>query len=76
MRVNKSQAILVFTLLILFVAAALITMAPYIQRRIQGSYKQAADAFSTGSTQSYEGTSSMKSTEKPPSDPKEGKGNQ
>ena len=55
MRTNKSQAILIFTLLILFVAAALIVMAPYLKRRIQGSYKHAADIYGVGISQSYQG---------------------
>ena len=73
MRVNKSQAILIFAMLILFVAAALITMAPYIKRRIQGSYKQAADVFSTGTNQAYEGALSSEDIGSGPSDSSETK---
>jgi hypothetical protein len=45
---NKSQTILYYAVLIAFVAAALLVMSGYIQRRIMGSYKEAGDRFSDG----------------------------
>jgi uncharacterized protein (UPF0333 family) len=45
MKITRAQAILAYAVLILFVVSALIAMSGYIKRRIQGSYKQAGDAF-------------------------------
>ncbi len=42
---NKSQAILGYALLLAVVAGALIAMSVYIKRRVQGSYKKAADVL-------------------------------
>ena len=42
---KKSQAVVAYAALIAFVAAALIAMSVYLQRRIQGSYKQAGDSI-------------------------------
>ena len=44
-KLSKSQSIMVYATLIAAIALALIAMAPYIQRRIQGIYKAAGDAF-------------------------------
>ena len=48
MKNNKSQAILAYALLIVFVVAALITIAGYVKKRVQGSYKGAADKIGFG----------------------------
>ena len=42
---NKSQAILGYALLIAVAAAALLAMSVYVKRRVQGSYKKAADVL-------------------------------
>ncbi len=42
---DKAQSTLTYAALIAFVAMTLIVMSGYVQRRVQGSYKQAADAF-------------------------------
>ncbi len=44
-RKNKSQAILTYAALIAAVAVALVTMFMYMQRRVQGSFKQSADSI-------------------------------
>ena len=44
-RHHKAQNILVYAALITVVATTLLIMAPYIQRRIQGVYKQAGDGY-------------------------------
>jgi Flp pilus assembly pilin Flp len=49
---NKSQAILGYAFLIVIVAAAIISMAVYMKRRIQGSYRKSADVF--GQEEQYE----------------------
>ena len=42
---RKSQAVVIYAALIAFVAVTLIVMSVYLQRRIQGSYKAAGDAY-------------------------------
>ncbi len=42
---KKAQAYLTYVLLIVAVAAALSVMAGYIRRRVQGSFKTAADSY-------------------------------
>ncbi len=44
-RADKAQTILVYATLIAFVVVALLAMSGYIQRRVQGIYKAAGDAF-------------------------------
>ncbi len=45
---TKSQTVLYYAMLIIFVAVALMVMGGYIQRRVLGSYKEAGDKFSDG----------------------------
>ena len=45
MKRNKSQAALTYAALIAVAIAAVVCMAGYIKRRVQGSYKKAADVF-------------------------------
>ncbi|MDD3296151.1 MAG: hypothetical protein PHU64_02205 [Candidatus Omnitrophica bacterium] len=44
----KTQTILIYATLIAFVVATLMLMSGYIQRRVQGLYKQAGDAYGDG----------------------------
>ncbi|MFH1771308.1 MAG: hypothetical protein ABH872_00655 [Candidatus Omnitrophota bacterium] len=45
---KKSQAVITYAVLIAFIAATLIVMFGYIQRRIQGVYQQAGDSIGEG----------------------------
>ena len=45
MRLNKSQSILAYAILTVLMVGAMLVMAGYIKRRVQGSYKKAADVF-------------------------------
>ena len=45
---NKAQGILGYAFLITVVVAGLIAMSVYMKRRVQGSYKKAADVFGQG----------------------------
>ncbi|MBP7087747.1 MAG: hypothetical protein KBB01_00465 [Candidatus Omnitrophica bacterium] len=46
MRTSKqSQVILVYAILIVVIIAVFLAMSGYIKRRLQGSYKKAADTF-------------------------------
>ena len=46
MRTSKSsQVILAYAILIVVVIAVFLSMSGYIKRRLQGSYKKAADVF-------------------------------
>lgn len=48
MKKNKSQAFLVYALLIAVFAATLIVLSGYIQRRVQGIYQAAGDSIGDG----------------------------
>lgn len=55
---NKSQSILGYALLIAIVVAALIAISTYMKRRVQGSYRKAADVYGQGEQyQPFGGTS-------------------
>ncbi|MFA7677326.1 MAG: hypothetical protein WCY34_04065 [Candidatus Omnitrophota bacterium] len=45
---KKSQTVLIYATLIAFVVATLMLMSGYIQRRVQGLYKQTGDAYGDG----------------------------
>jgi len=45
---SKSQAMLAYAALIALVVVALLAMSGYIQRRVQGSYKNAGDSVGQG----------------------------
>jgi uncharacterized integral membrane protein len=47
-KTHKAQNAIIYAALIAFVAGALLLMFVYIQRRVQGTYKQAADAYGQG----------------------------
>jgi hypothetical protein len=44
----KAQAMLAYAALIALVVVALLAMSGYIQRRVQGSYKNAGDSVGQG----------------------------
>lgn len=45
---SKAQAMLAYAALIALVVVALLAMSGYIQRRVQGSYKNAGDSVGQG----------------------------
>jgi len=45
MKISKVQVVLAYAILIAVVAAAVISMSSYLKRRLQGSYKKAADVY-------------------------------
>lgn len=48
MRISRSQVILAYALLIAVVITAFLAMSAYFKRRLQGSYKKAADVYGLG----------------------------
>ena len=48
LRRYRGQATLMYAALIAMVAAALISMSPYVKRALQEKYRQAADTYGYG----------------------------
>jgi Flp pilus assembly pilin Flp len=45
---NKAQSFFEYTVVIILIVAALIAMGKFLQRSLQGKYRQSADTFSSG----------------------------
>lgn len=46
--INKAQTVFEYAIVIILMVAALIAIGKFLQRSLQGKYRQSADTFSSG----------------------------
>ncbi|MGA2775806.1 MAG: hypothetical protein ABSE81_07100 [Candidatus Omnitrophota bacterium] len=46
--INKAQSVFEYAIIIILMVAALIAIGKFLQRSLQGRYRQSADTFSSG----------------------------